>query len=249
MGIDRKGLPTWNHNTKLFIRNCIKCKKATSNKYFCSYKCMKLDTQEKLPNPLLCKCGCGNYAKPKNMFIYGHQNRGIYSSRFGKPNPMKGKIGHKNPTLSELNKRKTGSKNPMYNRFGANHPAYNHKKSDNFKKAQRVRILQYWEKGILFPYWKETKPELCFEKLLQEAHIKHIKQYKIGIKFADFYLIDFNQIVEIDGCWAHGCREHSPTSPNKDRFQDRLEYFKDKGFYNCIQIWEHNLKEMSIVVP
>lgn len=88
--------------------------------------------------------------------------------------------------------------------------------------------------------WKDTKLELIFEKQLQEKELKYQKQFRVGRKTADFYLPQQNLLIEVDGCFWHGCKEHKPEAQNEDKFEEKYNYYKEKGF-ESIRIWEHEL--------
>lgn len=89
------------------------------------------------------------------------------------------------------------------------------------------------------PY-KDTKPELEMAKRFTAANIVFEMQKWIGRMVVDFYLPVMNLVVEVDGCWWHGCREHCPTSHKVDNFEDRKQSLNSLG-YGAIRIWEHEL--------
>jgi len=49
------------------------------------------------------------------------------------------------------------------------------------------------------------------------------------------------QIIELFGCYWHGCLTCFPELKDKDNSVERIEYFKKCG-YNTLIIWEHELK-------
>jgi len=83
-------------------------------------------------------------------------------------------------------------------------------------------------------YKKDTKPELAFEKILQERHIEYQKQFKLCHKFYDFYLPHKNLLVEIQGDYWHNIEKVKI----KDKFKKELA---KKYGYSLAVIWEHNL--------
>jgi len=56
-----------------------------------------MSRHKKIRTAQLCECGCGQFAKPGNRFINGHQNRGINNPIYGKQrtDKTKNKIGLK----------------------------------------------------------------------------------------------------------------------------------------------------------
>ena len=89
--------------------------------------------------------------------------------------------------------------------------------------------------------FKDTKPELEFESYLQVQGIEYEHPKRIGSMLVDFYLPFRNLVIEIDGCYWHGCREHCPNSPWSDRWESRQLKLEALG-YDSIRIWEHELE-------
>lgn len=95
---------------------------------------------------------------------------------------------------------------------------------------------------------RNTRPALIFAKLLEDKNIKCEIEFKIGKHFVDFYLPDFNMVVEINGCYWHQCEKcnqnsgHNGMTAEEIRNKEalRLEYIKSKG-YKVKVIWEHDL--------
>lgn len=83
---------------------------------------------------------------------------------------------------------------------------------------------------------KDTKIEILFETCLKKYNINYEKQwvYKLGI--ADFYLPDFNAIIECDGIYWH----NYPIGKPNDKTQ--TEYLKSKG-YNVFRFWETEINK------
>ena len=198
-------------------------------------------------------CNCGEHIQFDKNFIRGHSNSTNH--------PLKGK---KNFALSERNRKNSGEKHPFYGKkrpdisakfSGENAPFYGKQHTPEAIEKNRQSHLgkkcpwasenmkRLWKERpeeMSNTTWKDTKPELTFEMLLQSVNFQYKKQYKVGKKRPDFYLPDFNLLVEIDGCWAHGCKEHRPDSQKEDKFEDKQRYYTARGFYS-IRIWEHDL--------
>jgi hypothetical protein len=75
----------------------------------------------------LCECNCGNYAKPGNRFINGHN-----------------RIGKKNIEAAS----RIGNKNPMFGRTGKNSPIFNRKHTKD--ELREMSESQKGEKGYWF---------------------------------------------------------------------------------------------------
>jgi G:T-mismatch repair DNA endonuclease (very short patch repair protein) len=55
------------------------------------------------------------------------------------------------------------------------------------------------------------------------------------------------QIIEVLGCYWHGCLEHFPDEKKYKEFEDRVRLFKSYG-YSTLGIWEHELKHPEKVI-
>jgi 5-methylcytosine-specific restriction endonuclease McrA len=119
----------------------------------------------------LCECNCGQYAKPGNRFILGHNTKGkknLTLSERNKKRNMKGEnnpmFGNKNPIRSEMNKQNVGEKNPCFKRKHTEDELRNLSKLNKGKKrpyvSERNKKLVgnknpiFGKKGELSPNWK-----------------------------------------------------------------------------------------------
>ena len=104
---------------------------------------------------------------------------------------------------------------------------------------------------------KQSGIEVKIGKLLLENNIKFETQYDVyydidKFKTYDFYLIDFNLLIEADGdYWYVNPMKYGETNiltetQNKnienDKFKDKLA--KDKG-YKLIRFWESDIKKKN----
>jgi G:T-mismatch repair DNA endonuclease (very short patch repair protein) len=90
--------------------------------------------------------------------------------------------------------------------------------------------------------FKDTKPELEMKRRLAEFNITYEHQkYVKGVGCVDFYLPGRNQIIEVDGCWYHGCLDCHPNGGLKpDGWLARQKRLVELG-YDAVRIWEHEL--------
>jgi len=99
-----------------------------------------------------------------------------------------------------------------------------------------------------------TKPNSSEFALLRilKAHISDDVEYVgdgtlwFASKNPDFVYRKENLIIELLGCYWHGCQVCFPGNSMKDDFNDRVEVFKSFG-YQTLGIWEHELKNISKV--
>ena len=95
------------------------------------------------------------------------------------------------------------------------------------KEKQRARGVELY----LNRKYYNTKPELIFEAWLKHNNVKYEQQYrKVGNGHPyDFFLKDYNLLVEVDGHYWHS----KPKQQVKDKEHD--EFAISKG-YNIIRI-------------
>lgn len=95
---------------------------------------------------------------------------------------------------------------------------------------------------------KMTAPEKALNKILKELKVNFEPQKIVGPKIYDFYIIDYNLLVEVDGDYWHAnpalYLEGDQNAVQKrnvknDRFKDVLA--SGRGF-GLIRIWESDLK-------
>lgn len=117
------------------------------------------------------------------------------------------------------------------------------------ERERRIEALQSNSKT------KDTSLELKFEEMLKSKNISYKKQYRVGRYKADFYLLDHNLLVEVNGCYWHQCElcghnsGHHGKTAKEHRESDlkRAEYFKSKG-YQTKFIWEHQLNDRNNIL-
>jgi very-short-patch-repair endonuclease len=93
---------------------------------------------------------------------------------------------------------------------------------------------------------KMTWPEKEFAKLMYELGIKCESQKIVGLKIYDFYLEDYNMLIEVDGDYFH-CNPEVFEEANKMQIRNQKnDKFKDvlaKGLgYLIERVWENDLK-------
>lgn len=96
----------------------------------------------------------------------------------------------------------------------------------------------------------DSKLEQKFSKLLDSCNIKWMNQFKIGKKRYDFYLPEYDLLVEIDGDYIH-------TNFNEgyfidSRFKKKIikndalkNLMAEQAGYKLIRIWETDLNKMN----
>jgi very-short-patch-repair endonuclease len=102
---------------------------------------------------------------------------------------------------------------------------------------------------------KNTNIEIKISKILRESGIKFRRQYKVfygnkKCKIYDFYLKDYNLLIEADGDYWHAnpnkyqdatlLTEIQKTNIENDKFKNELA--KSNG-YNLLRFWETDIKK------
>jgi len=97
---------------------------------------------------------------------------------------------------------------------------------------------------------KDTIPELKVENLFKDMKIRFEKQKYIERKFYDFYLYDYNILIEVDGVYWHHRDKNHKIGEYKYRIKNDL--FKDKlakkNGYRIVRIWEDEIDKMWLLV-
>lgn len=114
------------------------------------------------------------------------------------------------------------------------------------KKENKEKFLKSKAKSLIE---KKTWPELEFEKLMNELGVSFKDQKIVDNKIYDYYLEDYNTLVEVHGDYWHanpliyeGKKLNKIQERNKRNDVKKLALAKDSG-YKIYIIWEKDLKE------
>jgi very-short-patch-repair endonuclease len=83
---------------------------------------------------------------------------------------------------------------------GENNPMFGKKHSAESRDKQRKSHVFYLKNKLKK---SKTNLEKEFIEILEELNLKYIFQYILDSYLYDFYLIDYNTIIETDGDWWH----------------------------------------------
>lgn len=127
----------------------------------------------------------------------------------------------------------------------ANKPVTQRMKMSNFQRwveefglDEAMKKQKEWQLKNILPYKsRDTKPELILANLLNEVSIRFIKQFSIFRYYCDFYLPDYNLIIEVDGDYWH-------ANPKKYSAEDEIGGKKMKAQ----QIWEVDQKKSDSII-
>jgi DNA mismatch endonuclease (patch repair protein) len=90
---------------------------------------------------------------------------------------------------------------------------------------------------------KATKPELAVAAMLRGEGRTFIEQHPVEGFVVDFFLPDEHLVIEVNGCFWHGCArcgfaEKNPEVRRKDR--QKAAALRRAG-YALLVVWEHDL--------
>jgi len=124
--------------------------------------------------------------------------------------------------------------------------------SEEVKKKMSIAHIKRLQENSL--PWKETKPEIEAEAILQKYNLNYKKQkalkYNNRYRLYDFYLPDYNILLEIDGTYWHskGIKDKDIKNQRlKDcRINDQLKnkLAQDNG-YSLIRIWSDEMFKLE----
>jgi DNA mismatch endonuclease (patch repair protein) len=152
----------------------------------------------------------------------------------GKNNPSYGRIipkdeiKRKTIKINELAKDRIGRTNEeLYGKETAD------KMSTAVRKASAKRISEQKTSG--------TNIELKMMDILNSLNLKYEFQYNMGFYCVDFFVPSKNLIIQVDGCYWHGCPIHFKVLDLRQSNRRRLDsscdsFLKNRG-YNVLRIW------------
>ena len=109
-----------------------------------------------------------------------------------------------------------------------------YKDNPKLKEDSSIRRIN-WLKTNLSS--KKSKLELRFESMLKLINLKFINQYEFKKRLFDFYLEDFNILIEVDGDFYH-C---NPDSKHNEIVYDTQKITKQNDVYKDTLCLEHNI--------
>jgi very-short-patch-repair endonuclease len=92
--------------------------------------------------------------------------------------------------------------------------------------------------------YRDTSIELAIQDELANRKILFIKQFSIpSVAIVDFFLPEFNIVIQCDGCYWHNCLEHYPNHHTSQRSKDSTQNLKlETRGIKVYRFWEHDIK-------
>ncbi|SRR6266568_5246813 len=92
--------------------------------------------------------------------------------------------------------------------------------------------------------------EAAFASLLDAHQISYERQKEIGSYHVDFYLTTIDTVIEVKGCYWHGCSQCGYNDEwhleKRQRDATREAYLQEEG-YQVKEIWEHEFEHGGAV--
>ena len=98
--------------------------------------------------------------------------------------------------------------------------------------------------------WSDTKPERAMAAILDEMGLEYEAQYRAkwlpkGYRNHkwDFCIPGMKLLVEVDGCYWHGCKEHYPDrwSDEQQNVEMQRDVRAEQAGWRVLRFWEHEL--------
>jgi G:T-mismatch repair DNA endonuclease (very short patch repair protein) len=154
------------------------------------------------------------------------------------------------------NADRSGEKERYRNQALKQHAENNFGIWDDERRNKQSQITkERWASGNLHCVWR-PKWHSDLEKLLLDNDISFESEYSIKKSFEgkrlykpyDVYLPSFNLLIELQGCFWHGCvncciKQHPRQEKVKKNDLEKKE-FAEKCGYKIIQIWEHDKQKI-----
>lgn len=132
-----------------------------------------------------------------------------------------------------------------YVQLGSNNPNFGNEWTTEKKiQAGERAVKQLLERDFKF---EETEPERITKNILEKLDIKYEKEYDCKYYLTDFYLIDYQLMIEVQGNFFH-CNplmNLNNSRKNKILAKDRRKhtYIKNKYNIEVLYLWEKDLKD------
>jgi very-short-patch-repair endonuclease len=190
----------------------------------------------------------GRHHTDETKRILSEKNKGIRTAPFDEQHrkhlseAATGRVGTNNgKTFSKEHREKIRVAKqgvPQSEEHRANVQAY----WANFTPEERAEKTSHL--ALVAPGLHSTSIEIMVWEELTSRGIQFEKQKRIGRYIVDIYVPNDNLIIEVDGCWWHGCSQCGYNTEKdqtiRSKNEQRTAYLEKKG-YLVSHIWEHDL--------
>lgn len=157
---------------------------------------------------------------------------------------------HSSETRAKISAANTGR--PLSEAHKASLRKERPKDGAKYSQGQKSRFLKmsdeerglFAEKRMKAMRPKDTDIEAFVARQLTGEGISYEPQKRVGRYVVDFLISDQNRIVEVNGCFWHGCEQCGFSTPRdlKRREHDgkRIAFLESKGYIVTV-LWQHDL--------
>lgn len=232
----------------MYTKKCLTCgtefSRPRNRQIYCSYKCIVKteSTRKKMSENNVGFSGRKHTAETlKNM---SKSHSGSRHHMFGKKHSIetRDKISSSMSSLMNIEMREKISKTTREGMTKEVRQKISIRAKKSMTSERRAILSERAKQRILNTVgpWKDTSPELLMKKILSELNIYFVHQYIIrDIQHsyaADFFLPDYNIVIEVDGLYWH----NYPEGRAIDKI--RTEELKKNG-YAVLRFWEKNFSK------
>jgi len=249
-------------------RNCPECNKEITY----TQKYSRDDAEQK--NRKCQKCGCGwskgltKDTSPSLMGMSKKVSKAMVEYRKTAPPWNKGLTRETNEILAKMGDNHKGFVHTENTKKLISKASIEHWKDTEYRekviKNATIGIRKAYAEGrVKYPINRDTKPELAVMGVLDDMEIKYIKQYPIWssyprtektVRFYDFYLTDYNKIIEVHGDYWHANPTKYLDRNNLSQIQketvvndaDKVKRAMDVG-KEVFVIWEEHTKDKEVL--
>lgn len=130
---------------------------------------------------------------------------------------------------------------------------------DDRRKRQAEITAERWRNGSLKHVWK-PQWHLELAQYFCSKDVNYIEEYIIPLdkirngqcsKPFDFYLPDWNLLIDLNGCFWHGCSicyEHHHIQDRVKKNDSEKESIAKEAGYQLLKIWEHDKDKLFRLV-
>jgi DNA mismatch endonuclease (patch repair protein) len=125
-------------------------------------------------------------------------------------------------------------------------------RKEQYKRFQDPLYVQRWAESLAKASLRQPKTNELVARLLQERDLKFDREFLLGHYRFDFAFVHTQVLLEVQGCFWHGCPKHFTVLSAAQKDQKRLDkskctYATNRGWVVCY-IWEHDLPEWREVI-
>lgn len=114
-------------------------------------------------------------------------------------------------------------------------------------RAKRSQLMkQRLASGLIKVKYRDTAPELAVRKWLDFRGIKYETHVRMFGHEWDIVVESAKTIIEVDGCYWHGCKEHGDSGPDRSGLDAAKDRKAKRAGWRVIRVWEHDVHKLAL---